>query len=151
MLYTFIMNINSQMILIFFRDHEASLKKLRKLLSDSSKNMRHRRFLINIHIAFLGWLIEFSGFFLVILGSFILGHGSAHVTLILQTITFFIYFNILPCIYLINDEDLKSSIAESSHYFNFLKFFNCEKVNPRYLRKSNESSVFDNQSENNNS
>ena len=142
------------MMLIFFRDHEASLKKLRKLLSDSSKNMRHRRFLINIHIAFLGWLIEFSGFFLVILGSFILGHGSAHVTLILQTITFFIYFNILPCIYLINDEDLKSSIAESSHYFNFLKFFNCEKVNPRYLRKRNgeeTDSVFNNQSENNNS
>ena len=135
-------------------ENEASLKKLRKLLSDSSKHMRHRRFLINIHIAFLGWLIEFSGFFLLILGSFILGHGSALVTLILQTTTFFIYFNILPCIYLINDEDLKSSIAESRHYFNFLKFFNCEKVNPRYLRKSNDDendSVFNNQSENNNS
>ena len=142
------------MILIFFRDHEASLKKLRKLLSDSSKNMRHRRFLINIHIAFLGWLVEFSGFFLLILGSFVLGHGNALVTLILQTITFFIYFNILPCIYLINDEDLKSSIAESSHYFNFLKLFNCENVHPRYLRNRNNDendSVSNNKIENNNS
>ena len=142
------------MILVFFRSHEASLKKLRKLLSDSSKHMRHRRFLINIHIAFLGWLIEFSGFFLLILGSFVLGHGNALVTLILQTTTLFIYFNILPCIYLINDEDLKSSIAESSHYFNFLKLFNWEKVNPRYLRNGNDDendSVANNQNENNDS
>ena len=36
-------------------------------------------------------------------------------------------FNILPCVYLINDEDLKIMIAESRYYFNFLKIFNMEK------------------------
>ena len=36
-------------------------------------------------------------------------------------------FNILPCVYLINDEDMKIRIAESRYYFNFLKIFNMEK------------------------
>ena len=83
--------------------------------------------MINLHIAVLGWLVELSGFLFIILGSFILGHGNVTITLTLQTFTMFMMFNILPCVYLINDEDLKIRIAESRYYFNFLKFFNMEK------------------------
>ena len=104
-------------------------EKLRKLLSDQSKDIRHRRRLINIHIAMIGWATEFSGFLFIILGSFILGHGNATATLILQTFTVFMIFNVLPWVYLINDDDLKANIAESRHYFNFLKNFNLEKNN----------------------
>ena len=77
----------------------------------------------------IGWATEFSGFLLIMLGSFILGHGNATVTLILQTFTIFMIFNILPCVYLINDDDLKAQIAESKYYFTFLKNFNLEKNN----------------------
>ena len=83
--------------------------------------------MINLHIAVLGWLVELSGFLFIILGSFILGHGNVTITLTLQTFTMFMMFNILPCVYLTNDEDLKIRIAESRYYFNFLKFFNMEK------------------------
>ena len=83
--------------------------------------------MINLHIAVLGWLVELSGFFFVFLGSFIYGHGNITVTLTLQTFTMFTMFNILPCVYLINDESLKIRIAESKYYFNFLKIFNMEK------------------------
>ena len=87
----------------------------------------------------LGWLAEFLGFFLVILGSFILGNGSAIVTLILQSFTLFIFFNLLPWIYLINDSDFKANFAETKIYFNFLRFFNCERVDSRFLEnKENE-------------
>ena len=113
--------------------------KLRKLLSDSSKDIRHRRHLINIHISALGWLAEFLGFFLIVLGSFVLGNGNAVVTLILQSFSLFIFFDILPCIYLINDSDFKANFAESQIYFKFLQFFKWEKVDSRFLEnKENE-------------
>ena len=113
--------------------------KLRKLLSDSSKDIRHRRHLINIHISALGWLAEFLGFFLIVLGSFVLGNGNAVVTLILQSFSLFIFFDILPCIYLINDSDFKANFAETEIYFKFLRFFKWEKVDSRFLEnKENE-------------
>ena len=59
--------------------------------------------------------------------------------MILQTITIVFYFNILPCIYLINDDDLKASIAETSYYLNFLKLFHCENVHPKFLRRNDEN------------
>ena len=75
----------------------------KKLLSEQAKDERHRRHQINIHIALLGWVAEFSGFFVVILGSYILGHGSVIVTLTLQTLTIFMMFNVVPCVYLISN------------------------------------------------
>ena len=105
------------------------MKKLKKLLSVQAKDERHRRHQINIHVAILGWVAEFSGFFIVLLGSYILGHGSVVVTLTLQTLTIFVMFNLVPCVYLINDNNMKARIAESKNYFNFLRFFKMEKNN----------------------
>ena len=123
----------------FHRTHKESLKKLRKLLSDSSKDIRHRRHLIQIHVTILGWLTEFMGFVLVFLGSYILGHGDAVVTLILQSLTIFIYFHVVPCIYLINDSDLKANFAETKIYFNFLKLFKSERVDPMIFEDENKN------------
>ena len=105
------------------------MKKLKKLLSAEAKDERHRRHQINIHVAILGWVAEFSGFFIVLLGSYILGHGSVIVTLTLQTLTIFMMFNVVPCVYLINNNNMKARIAESKNYFNFLRFFKLEKNN----------------------
>ena len=81
----------------------------------------------------LGWLTEFSGFLLIFFGSYIFGHGNSVVTLVLQSLTIFIYYIIVPCIYLINDSDLKADIAETETYFNFLKLFKSESVDPKLL------------------
>ena len=105
------------------------MKKLKKLLSVQAKDERHRRHQINIHVAILGWVAEFSGFFIVLLGSYILGHGSVIVTLTLQTISNFMLFIAVPCVYLINCNDMKARILESKNYFNFLRFFKLEKNN----------------------
>ena len=84
-------------------------------------------------------MAEFLGFFLIFLGSFILGNGNAIVTLILQSFSLFIFFDILPCIYLINDSDFKANFAETQMYFKFLQFFKCERVDSRFLEnKENE-------------
>ena len=113
--------------------------KLRKTLSDSAKDRRHRIHLINLHIAVVEWLVEFTGFFLTVLGSFILGHGSSIVTLLLQTFTHFLWFNVLPCTFLINDDELKANIAESDYYRMVLKTFNCEnyKKNTKSIEDAN--------------
>ena len=55
------------------------------------------------------------------------------VTLVLQCLSIFIYFIIVPCIYLINDSDFKAEIAETQTYFNFLKFFKSESFDPKLL------------------
>ena len=62
-----------------------------------------------------------------------LGNGNAVVTLILQSFTLLIFFNVLPCIYLINDSDFKANFAETHIYFKFLQFFKCERVDPSFL------------------
>ena len=118
-----------------FRTHQESLRKLRKLISDSNKDIRHRRHLLNIQITFLGWLTEFIGFFMIFLGSFIIGHGIVALTLTLQLLTFIAFYIIVPCVYLVNESDFKAKFAESPLYFNFLKFFKSEKVNPKFLEE----------------
>ena len=100
------------------------MRKLRNVLTDSSKDMRHRRNLINIHITFLGWLVEFLGFFIIVLGSFILGHISPTITLCLQTFSVIIQYIILPLVYLINDTELKGNVAASRCYIKILELFN---------------------------
>ena len=83
--------------------------------------------MINLHIALIEWIVEFCGFFLIFLGSFILGHGNSTVTICLQTASIFLFFTILPCTLLINDSKLKANIAESTYYFMVLKIFNWER------------------------
>ena len=105
--------------------------RLRELLSESSKECRHHRNLLNIHITFLGWLVECSGFLMMVIGSHFLGHSSSSRTMILQTLTIIIFFNVLPCVFLINtNSDKKISLANSRYYHMFLGFFKCQRNIP---------------------
>ena len=106
------------------------MKRLRKLLDESTKDRRHRRVLLNIHITTLTWLIEFSGFFFVVLGGFFLGHENDTVTFILQTLSLLFFFIIQPCAIWINDSALKGTILESQWYSSFLGYFNCQARPP---------------------
>ena len=105
------------------------MAKLSNVLSSSSKSRRHRRNILNIQITILAWLVEFVGFFLIFLGSFILRHQNIIVTLSLQTFTFFLYFVLVPSIFLINDSYLKGVIIESKSYIAFLNIFSCVPPN----------------------
>ena len=112
-------------ILLFIcRRHKESMMRLRDLLSESCKAKRHRRNLFNIHVTILGWLVESSGTFIILLGSFFLGNTSHSITLLLQTLSLIIQYNILPLVFLINDPDLKVNMADSRFYIMVLKFLN---------------------------
>ena len=90
--------------------------KLKNLLDDSTKARRLRRIYLNIHITFLTWLVECLGFFLIFLGSFILGYENSNVTLCLQITTVLIYIVVVPGMYLVNGNTSKDQINDSSFY-----------------------------------
>ena len=119
---------------------------LRKLLTDDFKAKRHRRNLLNIHVTFLAWLTELFGFLIIFLGTFILGHENNIVTYSMQTVTLVIYFNILPCVYLINELHFKLKIVDSIWYTKFLNFVNWQYTKRTYEEESNAAAV-DNQVE----
>ena len=124
-----------------FRQHKESMFTLRKLLTDDSKAKRHNGNLLNIHVTFLAWLTELFGFLIIFLGTFVLGHENNMVTYSMQTVTLVIYFNILPCVYLINELHFKTRMLESIWYTRFLNFFNCQYTKPNYEEESNAAAV----------
>ena len=104
------------------------MKRLKDLLSDSSKNRRGRRNLLGLQITFLGWFVEVLAFLTIAVGIYIFGHGSSIITMSLQTLTLTFYFIILPCTILINDNELKHYIADTRWYLSFISFFGCRPV-----------------------
>ena len=102
------------------------MKKLRKLLSDDSKNRRSRRNVLSIQITILGWLVELAAFLTLVLGSYILGNKNNTVTMTLQSITMLFYAIFLPCSLLINSSEVKERIAESNLYLNFTTMMGCK-------------------------
>ena len=129
----------------FFRDHKASMIRLRKLLSDASKEGRHRRKILNVLITFFAWLVESIGFLVIFLGTFILDHENNFFNYFMQTLTLVIYFNILPYVFMMNEPDLKSSIIDSKLYGTILKIFHCNYV--KQIDNDEESSNAENISE----
>ena len=99
------------------------MTKLKNVLSDSSRARRHRRNNLNIQITFLSWLTEVFGFFVIFMGSFLVGHQNIVITQIFQTITLLFYLAIVPSVYLLNGSDIKDSIADSSIYRSFNQMF----------------------------
>ena len=117
-------SIEGETFYIIFRLHKDSMIKLRNLLADSSKARRHRRKLLNLQITMIAWITEVFGFFVVFLGVFIFGHENNLITSTLQTVSFTIYFIIVPSVILLNSNQVKSVIVDSHLYLGFVDRFN---------------------------
>ena len=106
------------------------MTNLKKLLSDPAKAKRQRRINLNIQITILSWLVEFFSFFVIFLGAFILGNKNSKVTLAMQTLTSFLYFVVVPSMYLVNSKKFKAVVLESKIYsaFNVLCCFPSKEV-----------------------
>jgi len=105
------------------RTHKESMTRLRKLLDGSAKARRHRRNILNIQITIFAWLVEFFGFFFGFILVMIIGYRNSMVTFVVQTYALLFYFTILPCVYIIRDPEMKSTIIESSWYEAYLRKF----------------------------
>ena len=106
--------------------------KLRKLLSSTSRSRRNRKNILNIQITILAWIVEFTGFLLVFLGSFIFRGKDSIVTGSMQTFTFFVYFVMVPSVFLVNDPYIKGIIIESSWYIRLLDMFRLDPEFEQY-------------------
>ena len=95
--------------------------KLKNLLSDTNRALRHQRNVLNLLITMLAWLVELFAGLTLVLGSFIFGHGNSIVTLVLQTLSLLFYFVILPCTFLINVDEWKEAILENKWYPQFIR------------------------------
>ena len=105
------------------------MAKLKEILDDSAKVRRLRRIHLNIQITFLTWLVEFLGFLFVVLGSFIFGNNNIYLTFFLQMMTCFVYIVIIPTMYLLNSNDSKDHISESTFYIAINNMIRLKKNN----------------------
>ena len=103
------------------RQHKETMRKLKNLLSDTKRALRHQRNILNILITMLAWLVELFGGLTLVLGSFIFGHGNSIVTLFLQTLSLLFYFVVLPSTFLFNVDEWKEAILESRWYPRLIK------------------------------
>ena len=123
------------LILFRFRVDKDQMLKLHKLLTDSSKARRHLRRVLNIQITLLAWFVEFVGFFVFVLGSYLLGEKSSLTAFILQILSYALNFIIVPCIFLINNDQFKTNILESKWYQALIKKFS---PLPTYQNEEND-------------
>ena len=83
------------------------------MLSENTKIKRRKLTEVNIKVTFILWLIEFVGSTLLLLVPTIFGHGQAGTATGMLFVALF-YFVLLPFFYLVNNSDVKSTIAEES-------------------------------------
>ena len=100
--------------------------KLRKLLSDDSKNRRSRRNILSIQITILGWVVELVGFLTIAVGTYVLGNKNKIVTMALQSATILIYVILIPCSILINSSEVKEKVAENHVYLTLTTVLGCK-------------------------
>ena len=126
-----------------FRKEKETLVKIGKMLKESSIFRRHRRIMLNIHITFLAWITEFIGFFVIFLGTFVLGHENNFVNFSLQTVTIFVYFNLLPCVFLMNTPEFKDFVSESPIYEKFLNVLSWQYKKDIECKENEDNNVED--------
>ena len=93
------------------------------MLSEKSKVRRRKIMEVNIKVTFILWLIEFVGSTLLLLVPRIFGHGQAGTATGMLFVVLF-YFVLLPFFYLVNNSDVKSTIAEESWFRAIRGIFN---------------------------
>ena len=82
-------------------------------MSDKSKIKRRKLTEVNIKVTFVVWLTEFVGSVMWIFTPTVFGHAQVG-TATGHTIVVAFYFVVLPFLYLVNDSDVKNTIAEDS-------------------------------------
>ena len=82
---------------------------------------------VNIKITFILWLIELIGSIILVSARTVFGHGPVG-TATTGVFLMLFYFLLLPFFYLVNDSDVKSTIAEESWYRAMRGIFNRSNV-----------------------
>ena len=105
--------------------------KLKQLLSDDLKIIRHRRFVLGIQITILTWIVELIASFVYILVILIgLNKQSRVGEIVLRELILTVYTVVLPGIVIIRDSELKNRILQSDWYISLLDNSGCTYKGP---------------------
>ena len=110
------------------------MKKLKNLLSDDFKGIRHRRLVLTIQITILSWLVELLATMVALL-VLLIGVDNKMGEFIMEELARFVYVIALPSIIVIRDSELKDNILESPLYISILQKIGWTYNGP--LRESN--------------
>ena len=103
------------------------MTRLKKLLSTSSKIRRNRRKLLVLQIQIFAWLVEFiAGIVGLIL---IMGPITKLPANVIGVFTTIVYFVLVPSVFLINNEDIKSKIIDNEIYLTITNKFFSRSIN----------------------
>ena len=123
----FVLKHSTEISIFHFREHEKMMTRLKKLLSTSSKIRRNRRRLLVLQIQIFAWLVEFiAGILGLIL---IMGPITKLPASTIGLFTSIVYFILVPSVFLINNEDLKSKIIENEIYLTITNKFFSRSIN----------------------
>ena len=118
---------STEISIFYFREHEKMMTRLKKLLNTSSKIRRNRRRLLVLQIQIFAWLVEFiAGIVGLIL---IMGPISKLPSSVIGVFTSIVYFVLVPSVFLINNEDLKSKIIDNEIYLTITNKFFSRSIN----------------------
>ena len=133
----FVLEYSTEISTFYFREHEKMMTRLKKLLSTSSKIRRNRRKLLVLQIQIFAWLVEFiAGIVGLIL---IMGPITKLPANVIGVFTTIVYFVLVPSVFLINNEDLKSKIIDNEIYLTITNKFFSRSINRiDYKRKDLE-------------
>ena len=92
-------------------------------MPEESKIRRRKLAEVNIRVTFVVWLTECVGSIILIFGSTVFGHAQVG-TGIANIVATAFYFVLIPFLYLINDSDVKNTIAEDSWFRAIRGIFN---------------------------
>ena len=115
---------NCAYIFIFNRSHTESMSKLKKILSDDSKILRHRRLVLNIQMTIFSWIFELILSFLAFANALI-GFNPRNTigNFFADEFLSFVYCVLLPSIVLVHDAELKDKVIQSDWYIGILGRF----------------------------
>ena len=95
--------------------------KLRRLLSDNLKIIRHRRLALNIQITFMTWMVELAIFGAAITAAlFGISKRNEMGEFFANEMIWVGYTIILPCLIIVRDGEIKDYILQSSWYIRVM-------------------------------
>ena len=123
----FVLKYLTEIFSFYIREHEKMMTRLKKLLHTSSKIRRNRRRLLVLQIQIVAWLVEFiAGIVGIIL---IMGPITNLPASVIGVFTSIVYFVLVPSVFLINNEDLKSKIIDNEIYLTITNKFFSRSIN----------------------
>ena len=118
------------MLLLFAFYRSENKESIQAMLSETSKQKRHRSTTISIHITAATWLIEFIGNSILIAIRFRNTEANMNGNFVLFEVWWFHTAVLIPAMYVCNTDNVKDYLKTIGWYNSFIDRFRSTKVSP---------------------